>query len=383
MRILHLGKYYPPYKGGMETVLRDLCEAHVGRAEVTALVANDSARTLQEERAGVRVIRVGCLGTPLAVPIMPSYWRYLRRCKANVIVHHEPNPVAVLSFLASGSRATFLLWFHSDIVRQRVFYDLYRPFLRRALMRAAVIVVASPNHVVYTPVLQEYADKCCVVPYGIRPEQFALTPDVEARAATIRRASSLPIVLFVGRFSYYKGLEHLVDAMRRVRARLILVGSGPQEAVIRRQAERVPTPGRIEFTGELPDAEMVAHLHACEVFVLPSVERSEAFGVVQLEAMACGKPVVSTEIPSGVPWVNQHGRTGVIVPPGDPESLTGAINALLEDPERRKHFGEAGRARVEATFTVTRMGQAFWDLLLEARRGRVCAAYRYRPGKDA
>ena len=383
MRILHLGKYYPPYKGGMETVLRDLCEAHADRAEVIALVANESRSTLEEQRGGVRLIRVGRIGTPLSVPLVPSLRHYIRRCAADVIIHHEPNPVALLSYLTSGSRAAFVVWFHSDIVRQRVFYDLYRPFLRRALMRAAVIVVASPNHVVYTPVLQEYADKCCVVPYGVRPEQFALTPDVEARAATIRRASSLPIVLFVGRFSYYKGLEHLVDAMRRVRARLILVGSGPQEAVIRRQAERVPTPGCIEFTGELPDAEMVAHLHACEVFVLPSVERSEAFGVVQLEAMACGKPVVSTEIPSGVPWVNQHGRTGLIVPPGDSESLTGAINALLEDPERRKHFGEAGRARVEATFTVSRMGQAFWDILLEARRGRVCAAYRYRPGKDA
>ncbi len=383
MRILHLGKYYPPYKGGMETVLRDLCEAHVGRAEVTALVANAGRTTVQEERGGVTVVRLGCAGTPFSVPIAPALPRWIRRLSPDVIVHHEPNPCALLSYLWVRPDAPLVIWFHSDIVRQRAFYHLYRPFLRLAIQRARAIIVASPNHVRYTPVLQEFAEKCCVVPYGIRLDQFALTSEVEARAAAIRRASPRPIVLFVGRFSYYKGLEYLVDAMQRVRARLILVGSGPQEAVIRRQAERVPTPGRIEFTGELPDAEVVAHLHACEVFVLPSVERSEAFGLVQLEAMACGKPVVSTEIPSGVPWVNQHGRTGLIVPPGDPKSLTGAINALLEDPERRKQFGEAGRARVEAIFTVTRMGQAFWDILLEARRGRVCAAYRYRPGKDA
>ena len=379
MRILHLGKYYPPYKGGMETVLRDLCEAHVGRAEVTALVANDSPRTLQEERAGVRVIRVGCLGTPFAVPIMPSYWRHLRRCKADVTVHHEPNPIALLSFLASGSRATLVLWFHSDIVRQRVVYDLYRPFLRRAIQRARAVVVASPNHVRYTPVLQEFAAKCCVVPYGIRLDQFALTSEVEARAAAIRRASPRPIVLFVGRFSYYKGLEYLVDGMRSVRARLILVGSGPMEERIRQRAAALRTPGSIEFTGELSDAEVVAHLHACDVFVLPSVERSEAFGVVQLEAMACGKPVVSTEIASGVPWVNQHGRTGLIVPPGDSVALAEAINALLDEPERRKRFGDAGRARVEAEFTVAQMGVAFWNVLSEARQGRIPEAHRYRP----
>lgn len=379
MRILHLGKYYPPYKGGMETVLRDLCEAHVGRAEVTALVANESPRTIQENRGGVTVIRVGCIGTPWAVPIMPYYWRYIRRSVADVIVHHEPNPVALLSFLASGSRATFVLWFHSDIVRQRVFYNLYRPFLRRAIQRARAVVVASPNHVRYTPVLQEFAAKCCVVPYGIRLDQFALTPEVEARAAAIRRASPRPIVLFVGRFSYYKGLEYLVDGMRSVRARLILVGSGPMEERIRQRAAARSTPGSIELTGELSDAEVVAHLHACDVFVLPSVERSEAFGVVQLEAMACGKPVVSTEIPSGVPWVNQHGRTGLIVPPGDPAALADAINALLDDPERRKRFGDVGRARVEAEFTVAQMGAAFWGVLSEARQGRIPEAHRYRP----
>jgi rhamnosyl/mannosyltransferase len=378
MRILHLGKYYPPYKGGMESVVRDLCEAHADRANVTALVANSSIRTEEENRQGVRVIRVGSFGTPFGVPLLPTYRRWIQHCQADVIVHHEPNPMALLSYLTSGSRATFVLWFHSDVVRQRIFYALYRPFLRLAIRRARVVAVASPNHVRFTPLLLEFAEKCCVVPYGVRLERFALRPEVEARVADIRRASPLPIILFVGRFSYYKGLEFLVDAMRGVPARLILAGSGSMEERIRRRAMHVSKPGGVEFTGELSDAEVVAHLHACEVFVLPSVERSEAFGVVQLEAMACGKPVVSTEIPSGVPWVNQHGRTGLVVPPGDSVALAGAITSLLNDPERRRRLGDAGRARVEAEFTVSRMEQAFWRIMVEAREARISPAYRYR-----
>lgn len=378
MKILHLGKYYPPYKGGMETVLRDLCEAHTTRADVTALVANESPRTVIEERGGVRVIRAGCIGTPFAVPVMPGYWRHIRRCAPDVIVHHEPNPVALLSYLASGSRATFLIWFHSDIVRQRIFYAAYRPFLQRALQRARAIIVASPNHVRWTPLLLEVAEKCCVVPFGIRLEQFSVTPAIETRVAAIRRTSPLPIVLFVGRFSYYKGLEYLVEAMRRVRARLVLVGSGPMEEHIRQRAREMASPGTVELTGEVSDTDVVAHLHACELLVLPSVERSEAFGIVQLEAMACGKPVISTDIPSGVPWVNQHGRTGLVVPPGNPAALAEAITTLLDSPEERKRLGEAGRARVKAWFTATRMGAAFWEVLAEALQGRVAAAHRYR-----
>lgn len=249
MRILHLGKYYPPYKGGMETVVRDLCEAHAGRAEVVALVTNAGRTTVQEERGGVTVVRLGCAGTPFSVPIAPALPRWIRRLSPDVIVHHEPNPCALLSYLWVRPDAPLVIWFHSDIVRQRVFYAPYRPLLRMAMQRACAIVVASPNHVRWTPVLGDFAEKCCVVPFGIRLEQFSLTPGVEARAAAIRRASPLPIVLFVGRFSYYKGLEYLVDAMRAVRARLILVGSGPMEERIRRRAAMLCTPGRIELTG--------------------------------------------------------------------------------------------------------------------------------------
>jgi rhamnosyl/mannosyltransferase len=379
MRLLHVGKYYPPYRGGMERVLQDLCETHAAKAQVSALVIDSGHGPPEEEVSGVRVIRSRCMGAPLSVPIVPGFVRWLRRERADVIVHHEPNPIALLSYLAARPSGAFVIWFHSDIIRQRLFYGLYRPFLRAAFRRAQAIVVASPNHVRYTPALQEFVHKCCVIPYGIDTARFRLSSEVAARASAIRAESSLPIVLFVGRFAYYKGISYLIEAMRRVPARLILAGAGPCEAQVREQAKTVPPPAHIEFLGEVRDEEIVALMHACDVFVLPSVERSEAFGVVQLEAMACGKPVVSCRIPSGVPWVNQDGRTGLVVPPRDPSGLAEAINRLLEDPGLRQRLGEVARNRVQEHFTVERMSQAFWDVLMAAREGRIPDMHRYTP----
>ncbi len=379
MRLLHLGKYYAPYRGGMETVLQNLCEAHAGRAEVLALVGNQGRRTLREEVNGVPVIRAGCLGAPLSVPVVPSFPYWLRKLRPDVVVHHEPNPAALLAYLAARPPGAFVFWFHSDIVRQRVFYNFYRPFLRTALRRAQAIVVASPNHVRHTPVLGEFADKCCVVPYGIDLRRFQATPQVEARARAIRSQSDLPVIVFIGRFAYYKGLVHLMDAMREVRARLILGGRGPLDREIRLRAAALATEARIECVGELTDNEVVALLHACDVFVLPSIERSEAFGVVQLEAMACGKPVVSCRIPSGVPWVNRDEETGLTVPPGDPGSLATALNRLLGDVALQRKLGGNGRARVEQEFTLERMRDSFWEVLCEAKAGRAARVFRYRP----
>jgi rhamnosyl/mannosyltransferase len=363
----------------MESVLRDLCQFQAKFGEVIALVGNDRPGVVEEEIAGVTVVRSPLIAAPFSVPIGTGWIRYLRRFPADVVVHHEPNPVALLSVLAVRPRSALVIWFHSDIVRQRIFYSVYRPFLRAAMRRAAAIVVASPNLVRFTPALHDFAGKCCVIPFGIHADRFILTPAREARATAIRAACGLPMVLFVGRFAYYKGLEYLVKAMRNVRARLVLVGDGPLAGGIRQLAATIETPGTMEFTGELSEDDLLACLHACDVLALPSVERSEAFGVVQLEAMACGKPVVSCSIPSGVPWVNQHGRTGLLVPPKDPDGLANAINRLLGDPELRKRFGEAGRDRVQQEFTVERMGRAFWDVLVAAREGRIPEAYRYKP----
>jgi len=163
------------------------------------------------------------------------------------------------------------------------------------------------------------------------------------------------IVLFVGRLIYYKGAEHLIRAMKDVDGKLLIVGEGPLEGQLRSLAAELGIEDKVAFLGRIQDREMAAYYHSCDVFVLPSIARSEAFGIVQLEAMACGKPVINTDLPTGVPKVSRNGETGITVPPADPAALTEAINNLLEDSDLRQEYGSNARRRVEERFSIKRM----------------------------
>jgi rhamnosyl/mannosyltransferase len=249
-----------------------------------------------------------------------------------------------------------VVWFHSEVVRPRWKYRLmYQPFLRRVLTLADRIVVASPLLAEHAEELQDYRGKCVAIPFGIDPMPLTPTEGVRARAREIRGSGLSPVVLAVGRMVPYKGFDILLRALHGVEARAILVGSGPLQAEWQELARDIGVADRVEFAGEVDALELAALYHACDVFVLPSVTRQEAFGMVQLEAMACGKPVISTLLPSGVPWVNRNGQTGLVVPPRDVAALRTALQTLVHDPALRARMGERGRARVEKEFTVPRM----------------------------
>ncbi len=184
----------------------------------------------------------------------------------------------------------------------------------------------------------------------------------EARAIRARYCSG-PLVLFVGRLVYYKGLDVLLEAMCTCPGRLLVIGCGPLDASLRARATQLGLDSRVEFLGQVPAETLIAYYRAADVFVLPSTESTEAFGVVQVEAMACGVPVVSTDLSTGVPWVNEHGVTGLVVPPGDRHALARAIRTLLADPALRLKMGKAGRRRAGERFTASRMVADFIDVI--------------------
>jgi len=190
-----------------------------------------------------------------------------------------------------------------------------------------------------------------VIPFGVDLSKFDRCDKDEVER--IRRRYGPRIVVCVGRLIYYKGLDYLVEAMTGVSARLLVIGDGPLRPRLERQAVVRNIGDRAIFLGEVRD--IVPYYHAADVFVLPSVARSEAFGIVQLEAMACGKPVVNTRLESGVPFVSPHGVTGLTVPPANPGALADAINLLLGDAQRRTEFGNAGRRRVQEEFSLELM----------------------------
>ena len=194
-----------------------------------------------------------------------------------------------------------------------------------------------------------------VVPFGIDLDRFALRVGEVDQVQELRRRHGERISLFLGVLRYYKGLDVLIRAMERVRGRLLVVGQGPQRASLQALARELGLDDRIAFLGEVSERERRLLLHACDVFVLPSTDRSEAFGIAQLEAMACGKPVVASNLPTGVRLVNQDEVTGMLIPPGDSDALVGALNVLLEDDALRTGLGKAAQLRVEQEFTAERM----------------------------
>lgn len=362
MRVTMVNKYYPPHLGGIEYHMRDLAAALVSRgdAEVRALVANEGRETLTEDIDGVTVTRLGrafeYASTPVALGMRAAIAAEATRETPAELLHlHFPYPWGEVSWLSARPDLPTVLTYHSDIVRQKALLAAYSPLLRRVLDRVDVIIASSPDMVEHSPYLSRVAEKCRVVPFGIDASRYEARGAVAQHAADLKAAHVRPIVLFVGRLVYYKGIDVLVDAMREVDADLVIVGSGPLEAQLRARTRELGTAERTVFLPTLTHDELVAWYNAADVFCLPSVARSEAFGLVQLEAQATGTPVVSTRLTTGVPFVNLDGVTGLTVPPGDVVALADAVRTLLADDALRARLGEQARARVLAEFTMQRM----------------------------
>jgi glycosyltransferase involved in cell wall biosynthesis len=356
--VLHVGKFYPPVSGGMERVLESLCRATADRVANRVLVFNEGRRTVREVVDGVPVTRVGVLGMAGSVPIAPALGFELKRSRADLIVVHEPNPWALLAIAAVRPSIPIAVWFHSEVVRPRLQYNLfYHPLAHAVYTRARRFIVSSPALAEQAGALAPFRDRISVVPFGIDVEAWAASERTTGRAREIRAgASGRPIILFAGRMVPYKGVDVLLRALQGLDAHLILAGDGPSSAAWIAMAGALGLQDRVTFTGEVPQGELQALFHACDLFVLPSVTRAEAFGYVQLEAMSCGKPVVSTRVESGVPWVNVHEETGLTVPPGDDVALRDALRRLMDDGALRARMGMAGRNRVLKEFTTEAMG---------------------------
>jgi rhamnosyl/mannosyltransferase len=362
MRVVHIFKdFHPPTTGGIEQHMRLLGAGLARHIDVSVLVPSRALRRTEESVDGIEVIRVPELGRYLSAPLCPTMPAELRRLAPDVVHLHFPNPTGDLAYLLSGCRAPVVMTYHADIVRQWPALWLYRPVFRRLGRHVGRIIVSSELYLGSSRVLARHRDRCVVIPYGIDPAPFALRPGEAETVERLRQEHGRRLVLFLGVLRSYKGLRILVQAMTRVDGHLLVAGRGPR-ARLEALAERLGAGDRITFLGEVSETQRRLLLHACEVLVLPSVDRSEAFGIVQLEAMLCGKPVVASDLPTGVRLVNQHERTGLLVAPGDPEALAGALSRLLDDEALRARLGCAARRRVERKFTVEAMIERTLDV---------------------
>ena len=353
VRVVHVGKFYPPVPGGMERVVQSLCDATKGRLDSRVLASNIGRRTVIDEINGVPITRVGTWGSAGSVAVAPAFPYHLSKVDADVLILHEPNPWALLSYAASRPRLPLAIWFHSDVVRPALQYQLfYAPIARPAYRAARRFLVSSPALGEHAVALEPFRDRVTVIPFGIDVDAWRPSDSVRRRADAIRRAASGPIVLFAGRHVPYKGVPVLIDAAAPLAVEVVIAGDGPMREEWRGLANRQSGPARFSFPGEVNDQELHALLVACDMFVLPSVTRAETFGYVQLEAMACGKPVISTALTTGVPWVN---ASGLVVPVGDVVALRDAMARLAADPALASRLGALGEARARTEFSMPAM----------------------------
>lgn len=362
MRVLNLGKYWDK-DGGIETHVRTLCKGLASAGiEVVNLVSAVYGKGSRFENDGYTVVESPSLINLFSTSIAPQMVLNARRLHAEEpfdLIHlHFPDPMSHLaSIVLPGDIPRVITW-HSDIVKQRQMLKLYKPFQQRIIKQSKALVAATASHFSSSvQIPSDYpAGQRHVIPYGFDFEWLNLTPSVQERVNAIRQQAEGRFIVFaLGRQVAYKGFDVLIEAIQHTEAFLVLGGDGPLTARLKAYVKRLGVDQQVIFTGRLPIADMAAHYHACDVFCLPSVTPNEAFGIVQIEAMACGKPVICTQLQNGVNEINQHGVTGLTVPVREPKALAGAIKQLASDQEFYLLLGGQAQEHALQNFSAASM----------------------------
>lgn len=358
-KILQVNKLYYPTIGGIEKVVQQIAEGLSEQNEMSVLVCSNDIHYKEEMISGVQVIRMPKLFQFGSLPIpFGMVWK-IRKMKKNLdVIHlHMPFPIGDLVCLLSGFKGKIIVSWHSDVVRQKKMMYFYKPLMLQMLKRADAIVVATEGNINGSKYLGRFREKCVVIPYGTEKKvEEASDLYYRKKHNIIKEKEGLVRFLFVGRLVYYKGCEVLLRAFSNVQgAELVMVGSGVLEAECQKLIKEYHMEDRVTLCGAIIEEKLYEQFEQCDVFVLPSVARSEAFGLVQIEAMSFGKPVINTNLPSGVPYVSIHGETGLTVPPLDIEALTKAMQWFVDHEKERKQMGENARKRVKSQFSENLM----------------------------
>lgn len=337
MRILHLAKYYWPRSGGMERVVQSLAEGSASLGHDVQVVAVQSLGGPRPRRGKSSVTRVFSFGQLGAQEIAPGYitgvWK-----RADIIHVHHPHPLADLAYLLRPGSAPVVVTHHNDSWR-----SIYQPVSRIVLGRASSIILPSSTHLALSRELRGFEATTEVVPYGIDESRWLDVPPPTA--------DGIPRALFIGRLVAWKGVDILLRALERVPdLHLDVIGTGPEASRLRTLAQALAVADRVRWFGAYPDEDLPRRMAESNFLVLPSTTAQELFGLVVLEAMASGRPVITTAVPTAVREVNVPGETGLEVPLRDVGALAEAMRTLAADPLLCARLGAAGRVRVRRQY---------------------------------
>jgi glycosyltransferase involved in cell wall biosynthesis len=356
--VLHVYKdVYPPISGGIERHI-DAVRTALPDVHHDVLVCARKLRTIQQASPSSdgREVLVGELGRVLSTPIAPAFPLWLARLAQGAIVHlHMPQPLAELSVVVTRIRSPLVVSYHADIYRQRSLLSLYKPLVLRTLRQANVVITGSERLRASSPLLLEAGVSARVVPYGIDVARWAPEQIERAAVQELRVRYGHPHVLAVGRLVPYKGFDQLVTAARHLPCSVVIAGEGRARPDLERQIHNLGLEDRVHLVGEVSDTQLAVHLAAASIFVLPSINRAEAFGISLLEAQAAEVPVIATDVGTGTSEAFLPGGSGSLIPPNDTHALVAATSYLLDRPSLRRSMGTRGRELVEARNSLQSM----------------------------
>ncbi len=343
LKILLLNKLYYPHIGGVEKVVKDIADGLKGVFSFKVLVANKKGKTKKEKVNGIDVIRTQGFGIFFSMPISliyPIYMKVLSRW-ADILHIHLPFPLGVLSYLIVKPSPPLIVTWHSDIVRQKTFLFFYRWFLFKFLEKAHTIVATSYELSYSSSFLRYFLDKTRVVPIGTKIRKTHID------TSHLRDLYGDRVVLFVGRFVYYKGIFHLLSAMEKVNGKCILIGDGPLKGKIQSYIKEHNISHKVYIVSNVGDDELYVYYRISSLFVLPSIYKSEAYGIVLLEALSNNVPIVTFDLPTGVSFINDGRYRGIRVLLKEKYRLASTINFLLDHPKIKKKMGKRGKKWIE------------------------------------
>jgi glycosyltransferase involved in cell wall biosynthesis len=383
LKTLHVGKYFSPFRGGVENYMRDAMVALARRSVQSAALVHQHTLTFKTRHETFvsdghqfSVTKTGMWARILFTPISPAFAWHLRclskTFKPDILHLHLPNPSVFWALaLPSARRIPWVVHWHADVItsaqdwRMRFFYKIYQPFERAVLKKAKTIVVTSPPYRESSKPLQEWRAKCQVVPLGLDIQSFN-EPTLNTKRPT---TSDHPLrVLAIGRLTYYKGFNFLIEATAQAReVDLHLIGHGDQVDQLKALVASLNLQDRVTFHGILDDAELVQQMLQCDCLCLPSIERTEAFGMVLLEAMHFGKATVISDVPgSGMGWVVDDGITGIKVPPANADALAEAFRRLAANDEELLSMGQQGKNKFDQQFEINHAVEGLLEIYQQA-----------------
>lgn len=365
--ILQINKMYDPDIGGVETVVKEYSEYLKEFDDVVVLCVNKefSLKTRIEMINGIKVYRCASLGTYMSMPVSIVFFFYLYSLsrKADFIHFHEPFPLGTIgSLLIPASKKIFVTW-HSDIIKQKSIKSFFEFFQKKLCKKATNIISTSDRLIEFSNVLKQFKNKVVTIPLSLNKKEYL---DKNLNGINIE---NLPkdYVLFLGRFSYYKGIFILLDAIEKLNGDIpfVIVGNGELSEEIKEKVSHSKK-NILLIDRFVTDNEKKYLLKNSKFMVFPSIYPSEAFGILQLESMIYGKPVINTNLPTGVPWVSLNNESGLTVEPFKVDQLAKAIEALYENVELYNKMSQGAYSRLQKYFISSKTNKKLHNLYFES-----------------